>query len=72
MGTIEVTRLGMHELEMDVIAEFIARILVEHASPADVGHDVIEFRQSYQTLYYCFDTGLPPRIGSRSTGPLAK
>jgi glycine hydroxymethyltransferase len=72
MGTIEVTRLGMHELDMDIIAEFIARILVEHASPTDVGRDVTEFRQSYQTLYYCFDTGLPPRISSRSTGPLTK
>jgi glycine hydroxymethyltransferase len=61
IGTIEVTRLGMHELEMDIIAEFIARILVEHASPVDVGRQVIEFRQAYQTLYYCFDNGLPSR-----------
>jgi glycine hydroxymethyltransferase len=51
----------MHELEMDIIAEFIARILVEHAAPVDVGRQVIEFRQAYQTLYYCFDNGLPSR-----------
>src|SRR5438105_8869030 len=31
MGTIEVTRLGMHEAEMETIAEFMARILMEHA-----------------------------------------
>jgi glycine hydroxymethyltransferase len=61
IGTIEVTRLGMHELEMDIIAEFISRILVEQASPVDVGRQVIEFRQAYQTLYYCFDNGLPSR-----------
>lgn len=59
LGTIEVTRLGMREAEMDQIAEFIARVLVEKAQPEDVVEDVIEFRQAYQTLYYCFDNGLP-------------
>src|SRR5437763_2830020 len=62
IGTIEVTRLGMHEAEMETIAEFMARILIEHTSPAAVGHAVTEFRGSYQTLYYCFDNGLPPRV----------
>jgi len=61
MGTIEVTRLGMHEAEMELIADFIARILVERASPEMVGREVTEFRQAYQTLYYCFEHGLPPR-----------
>src|SRR3989440_8035526 len=36
IGTIEVTRLGMHEAEMETIAEFIARILIERASPEAV------------------------------------
>src|SRR5256884_809420 len=57
IGTIEVTRLGMHEPEMETIAEFMARILIEHTSPAAVGHDVTEFRGSYQTLYNCFYNG---------------
>lgn len=60
MGTIEVTRLGMREAEMEAIADFIARILVERASPDDVVEDVIEFRRPYQQLYYCFENGLPP------------
>ncbi len=60
MGTIEVTRLGMREQEMDTIAGFIARVLVERHAPEDVVEDVIEFRQDYQTLYYNFDHGLPP------------
>ena len=59
MGTIEVTRLGMRESEMERIADFIARVLVEKASPDDVLEDVIEFRQPYQTFYYCFDNGFP-------------
>src|SRR5713226_1536461 len=59
IGTTEVTRLGMHEAEMESIADFIARILVEHAAPEDVVDDVIAFREPYQTLYYCFDHGMP-------------
>jgi glycine hydroxymethyltransferase len=59
MGSIEVTRLGMREPEMETIADFMAHILVEKVAPEDVVEDVIEFRQPYQTLYYCFDNGLP-------------
>jgi len=59
MGTIEVTRLGMREAEMEHIASFIARVLVEKDAPESVMEDVIEFRLPYQTLYYCFDNGLP-------------
>jgi glycine hydroxymethyltransferase len=61
MGTIEITRLGMGESEMGTIADFIARILVERAVPEDAIDDVIAFRQPYQTLYYCFENGLPGR-----------
>src|SRR3989442_461389 len=59
IGTTEVTRLGMHETEMETIADFMARLLVEQAVPEDVVDDVIAFRQPYQTLYYCFDHGMP-------------
>ena len=60
LGTIEVTRLGMREKEMQVIADFIARVLVENQAPEDVVEDVVDFRQGYQTIYYNFDHGLPP------------
>lgn len=60
MGTIEVTRLGMGEAEMDAIAEFMARVLIEKQRPEDVAKDVVAFREPYQTLYYCFDNGPPP------------
>jgi len=59
MGTIEVTRLGMKEVQMDQIADFIAQVLIEKKSPESVLEDVIEFRQPYQKLYYCFDNGTP-------------
>ncbi len=61
MGTIEITRLGMGESEMETIADFIARILVERVEPGAVIDDVIAFRQPYQMLYYCFENGLPGR-----------
>ncbi|HQX76809.1 MAG TPA: serine hydroxymethyltransferase, partial [Thermoflexales bacterium] len=60
MGTIEVTRLGMREKEMDTIADFMSRVLIEKQSPENVLEDVIEFRQAYQTLYYNFDHCIPP------------
>jgi glycine hydroxymethyltransferase len=59
MGTIEVTRYGMGEREMDIISGFMARVLIEKESPDRVVEDVIAFRQEYQTLYYNFDHGLP-------------
>lgn len=61
MGTIEVTRLGMREKEMDQIAEFISQVLIEKRAPEDVVEDVIDFRSAYQTLYYNFDAGIPPQ-----------
>jgi glycine hydroxymethyltransferase len=59
LGTIEVTRLGMDAQDMDTIAGFIARLLVEQASPEDVLEDVIDFRLPYQKMYYCFENGVP-------------
>lgn len=60
MGVIEVTRLGMQETDMETIAGFMARVLVENEPPASVAVDVVDFRLPRQTLYYCFDNGLPP------------
>jgi glycine hydroxymethyltransferase len=60
IGTIEVTRLGMREAEMDIIADLIAQVLVERHRPEEIVDDVTAFRLPYQTLYYCFEHGLPP------------
>lgn len=60
LGTIEVTRLGMKEAEMEQIAAFMARILVEGEAPEQVLEDVVAFREPYQKVYYCFEHGLPP------------
>jgi glycine hydroxymethyltransferase len=60
IGTIEVTRLGMREAEMGTIADFVAQVLVERRDPEAIADDVTAFRLPCQTLYYCFEHGLPP------------
>lgn len=60
MGTIEVTRLGLHEADMVTIADFIHRVLVQGEAPEAVAKDVEDFRLPRQTLYYNFDNGYPP------------
>jgi glycine hydroxymethyltransferase len=59
MGTIEVTRLGMKEAHMAQIADLMARVLIEKQSPESVLEDVVDFREPFQKMYYCFDHGLP-------------
>ena len=59
MGTIEATRLGMNEKDMETIAEFMRRVLVEQEDPEKVGKDVMDFRLPKQTLYYNFDHEYP-------------
>jgi glycine hydroxymethyltransferase len=49
----------MKEQEMGTIADFMARIVVEQEAPQNVVDDVIAFREPYQTVYYCFDNGIP-------------
>jgi glycine hydroxymethyltransferase len=61
MGTTEVTRLGMREPQMETIAGFISQVLVGGVEPAALLGDVRAFRESYQTLYYCVESGLPSR-----------
>jgi glycine hydroxymethyltransferase len=60
IGTTEVTRLGMGEAQMAEIASFIARVLVEGEEPERVAGEVVAYREPYQTIYYCFEDGLPP------------
>src|SRR4029077_5278746 len=59
IGTIEATRLGMKEPEMEIIADFIAEVLVRGTSPEALLPKVLDFRSGYQRLYYCFENGLP-------------
>ena len=42
------------------IADFIAQVLVDNVEPEAIRDDVLDFRRPFQTLYYAFDTELPP------------
>ncbi len=55
MGVSEVTRLGMTEKEMTVIAEFVKRIVIDNQPIERVREDVAEFRKDYQRIHYCFE-----------------
>jgi len=52
IGVQEMTRFGMKEEEMDVIADLFKRCLLEGKY---IGDDVIDFRKGYQTVHYSFD-----------------
>jgi glycine hydroxymethyltransferase len=50
----------MHAPEMEQIADWIARVLVERIDPAVIAREVVAFRERFQTLYYTFEEGAPP------------
>ncbi|MFV2041188.1 MAG: serine hydroxymethyltransferase, partial [Candidatus Hydrothermarchaeales archaeon] len=54
IGTQELTRLGMCEGEMEVIAEFIKSVVIDNKS---VKQEVIDFRRDFTTLKYSFTKG---------------
>jgi len=55
LGTSEITRLGMKESEMEEIAEFIKRVIIDKEHAEQVKSDVREFRKDYQKVHYCFE-----------------
>jgi glycine hydroxymethyltransferase len=61
IGTTEITRLGMREPQMETIADFMAKVLVEGVAPESIRDDVVAFREPYQSVYYCFEHGEPPK-----------
>ena len=57
LGTQELTRIGMKEGDMQDIAEFMKRIVIDKEDPKRVGMDVAEFKKDFQTIHYCFAEG---------------
>lgn len=60
IGTIEITRLGLMEDDMDTIAGFFKRVLIDGEDTRSVRQDVEAFRLPLQDFYYNFDNGWPP------------
>ncbi len=57
LGTPELTRIGMKEKEMDEVAEFYKRVLLDNEKPSKIKLEIKEFRKDYQELHYCFKEG---------------
>ena len=57
LGTPELTRVGMGTGEMQEVARFFARSLIEGEYPLSVKADVREFKSQFQTVNYCFEPG---------------
>src|SRR5919205_4392168 len=55
IGVPEITRLGMKESDMEEIATFIKRVVVDEQNPEQVAKDVADFRKQYQHVEYAFD-----------------
>ncbi|MEM1576702.1 MAG: serine hydroxymethyltransferase [Archaeoglobaceae archaeon] len=55
IGVQEVTRLGMKESEMKVIAEFIDSTLKGKKSVERIRKEISEFRRDFQTVKYTFE-----------------
>jgi glycine hydroxymethyltransferase len=62
IGTIEITRLGLMEDDMNTIAEFFKRVLVEGEDTKLVQRDVEAFRLPLQDFFYNFDNGWPETL----------
>lgn len=52
LGVQEVTRWGMKEEEMRIIAELMKKVVIDKKDPADVKKEVIEFRKNYLEVQY--------------------
>jgi glycine hydroxymethyltransferase len=55
LGTQELTRLGMRESDMETIANFIKRVVIDKESPTQVKRDVTDFRKDFQQVHFCFE-----------------
>ena len=55
IGTIEATRLGMKEKDMDYIAELISKIVKNEDQPTNVKKKVLDLRRDFNTFHYCFE-----------------
>jgi glycine hydroxymethyltransferase len=60
LGTVEVTRLGLRERHMAVVAGLLRRVLLDRVPPEVVRREVTDFRAAFPRLYYSFDAGPPP------------
>jgi glycine hydroxymethyltransferase len=59
-GVSELTRIGMRESDMNVVAEFIADVIVKNKNIEEVREKVKEFRKDFQQIHFCFEATRRP------------
>ena len=55
LGVQELTRLGMKESQMEQVAKFYKRVIIDEEDPDSVSKDVEDFVGNYQEVKYSFD-----------------
>ncbi len=55
LGTCEVTRRGMKESEMEKIAEFLKRRVIDKEEAEKIKKEIIRFAGEFQRVKYCFE-----------------
>jgi glycine hydroxymethyltransferase len=55
VGAPEMTKIGMKENDMNKIASFFKRILIDKEDVRQVKRDVITFRKTFDRVHFCFD-----------------
>lgn len=58
LGVSEITRLGMKEPQMEIIADFISQVIIEKKSTSVIKAKISKLRQKYQKVGFCFDKKL--------------
>lgn len=54
LGVSEITRLGMKESDMQVVADLMKKVVFDKKDPAAIKKEVFEFRKNFQTVQYAF------------------
>jgi glycine hydroxymethyltransferase len=54
-GTSEVTRIGMQEKEMELIASFIEKLIIKRIDTSIIKKEVIEFRSKFNHVKYSYE-----------------
>ncbi len=54
LGSQELTRLGMKQRDMEEIADFFKRIIIDKKKSEKIKGEVIEFKCQFQKVHYCF------------------
>ena len=55
LGVQELTRVGFQPDDMQDVATFYARVLLDHEDPSAVKKDVHLLKEQFQTIRYCFN-----------------